>query len=299
MEKVISKSNSAYGILMMILGTIFCSLMIVFVKYLKHLPVMEIVFFRNFFIMLIIPFMLKKEKIPIWGNNKPLILFRSMCSVIGAITYFYTAKTMILTDAVTIKQLSPVFILFMAAIFLKEKINIQKIIIFFLAFLGALFIIKPGFNLDIFPAIVGLFGTIITAAAHIALRRLRLTDHPLVIVNYFGYVGGLVALSVMLFQGNYIVPDALSILFLLLLGLTGLGVQVTFVKAYQFAPTSLVSFYLYLQIIFTTIIGVIFFNEIPGIFSIFGASIIIITGYFNYQFSKKEENEKNSSVNIS
>jgi drug/metabolite transporter (DMT)-like permease len=215
-----------------------------------------------------------------------------MCSVIGAITYFYTAKTMILTDAVTIKQLSPVFILFMAAVFLKEKINIQKIIIFILAFLGALFIIKPGFNLDIFPAMVGLFGTIITAAAHIALRRLRLTDHPLVIVNYFGYIGGLVALSVMLFQGNFVVPDASSIGFLLLLGLTGLGVQLTFVKAYQFAPTSLVSFYLYLQIIFTTIIGVIFFDEIPGLFSLFGASIIIITGYFNYRLNKMEENEK-------
>jgi EamA domain-containing membrane protein RarD len=70
MEKVVARSNSAYGIFMMISGTVFCSLMIVFVKYLKHLPVMEIVFFRNFFIMLIMPLMLRKEKIPIWGNNK-------------------------------------------------------------------------------------------------------------------------------------------------------------------------------------------------------------------------------------
>jgi hypothetical protein len=40
---------------------------------------------------------------------------------------------------------------------------------------------------------IGLFGTIITAAAHVALRRLRLTDHPLVIVNYFGYLVGLIS----------------------------------------------------------------------------------------------------------
>ena len=39
---------------------------------------------------------------------------------------------MILTDAVAIKQLSPFFILFMASIFLKEKINAAKITVFVL-----------------------------------------------------------------------------------------------------------------------------------------------------------------------
>ena len=42
----------------------------------------------------------------------------------------------------------------------------------------------------------------------------------------------------------------------------------------------------------STIIGVIFFSEVPGLFSIFGASIIIITGYFNYRLNKTEEKEE-------
>jgi len=236
-----------------------------------------------------IPILIKKEKIPFLGNNKGLLILRSLFSGIGAMTYFYTAKVMILTDAVAIKQLSPFFILFMASIFLKEKINAAKITVFVLAFLGAILIIKPGFNLDIYPALVGLFGTIVTAAAHIALRRLRLTDHPLVIVNYFGYVIGLISLGILLWQGNFVIPDALSVLILFLLGLTGLGVQISFTKAYRLAPTNLVSFYLYLQIIFTAVIGVLFFKEIPGIYSILGASIIVISGYLNYLYNKKEE----------
>jgi len=165
---------------------------------------------------------------------------------------------MILTDAVAIKQLSPFFILFLASIFLKENKYCENYC-FCLAFIGAILIIKPGFNLDIYPAIVGIFGAIVTAVTHIALRSLRLTDHPLVIVNYFGYVIGLLSLGLLLWQGNFVIPDSLSILILLLLGLVGLAAQIALTKAYRLAPIKLVSFYYYLQIVFSAVIGVLFF----------------------------------------
>jgi drug/metabolite transporter (DMT)-like permease len=74
-----------------------------------------------------------------------------------------------------------------------------------------------------------------------------------------------------------------------LLGVIGLVAQIVLTKAYRIAPTKLVSFYLYLQIIFSAVIGVLFFKEIPGIYSIFGASLIILSGYLNYLYNKREE----------
>ena len=268
---------------MMIIATICFSLMAAMVKFLGHLPVMEIMFFRNIPTMLIIPLILKNKKISFWGNNKPLLLSRSLISAFAATSYFYTITVMILTDAVTIKQLSPIFIIFLASIFLGEKIAFKKITIFLIAFLGALLVVKPGFRLDIFPAVIALLGAISTAGAHVAVRSLRLTDHPLVIVNYFGYSIGLVSFGILLWQGNFIIPDASSLFVLILLGLVGLGGQFALTKAYQIAPTKLVSFYLYLQIIFGALLGVLFFKEIPNLFSIFGASLIIISGYLNYK----------------
>ncbi len=275
------KSNR--GILMMIIATICFSLMAAMVKFLRHLPVMEIIFFRNIPIMLIIPLILKNKKISFWGNNKPLLLFRSLLSGFAVIAYFYTITVMILTDAVTIKQLSPIFIILLASIFLGEKINLKKITIFVLAFLGTLLVVKPGFHLDIYPAIIALMGAISTAVSHVSIRSLRLTDHPLVIVNYFGYSIGLISLGILLWQSNFIIPDALSLFVLILLGLAGLGGQFALTKAYQMAPTKLVSLYLYLQIIFGVMLGVLFFKEIPDLFTIFGASLIIISGYLNYK----------------
>lgn len=277
------EDKSNMGILMMIIATICFSLMAAMVKFLRHLPVMEIIFFRNIPIMLIIPLILKNKKISFWGNNKPLLLLRSLLSSFAAIAFFYTITVMILTDAVTIKQLSPFFIIFLASIFLGEKIDFRRITIFILAFLGALLVVKPGFRLDIYPAVIALLGAISTAGSHVALRSLRLTDHPLVIVNYFGYSIGLISFGILLWQGNFIIPDALSLFVLLLLGLVGLGGQFALTKAYQMAPTKLVSLYLYLQIIFGALLGVLFFKEIPDLLSIFGASLIIISGYLNYK----------------
>ena len=105
--------------------------------------------------------------------------------------------------------------------------------------------------------------------------------------NYFGYIIGLVSFGVLLWQGNFYIPDILSLFILILLGLVGLEAQIALTKAYQMAPTNLVSLYLYSQIIFSIFLGIFFFKEIPDLFSIFGASLIIISGYLNYKLNLK------------
>ncbi|MEA2021192.1 MAG: DMT family transporter [Candidatus Caldatribacteriota bacterium] len=273
---------------MMIIATICFSAMALMVKYLRHYPLMEIIFFRNLAIMLIVPPLLRKNKIPLLGNNKFLLVFRSILSGIIMACYFYTVTAMNLTDAITLKQLSPFFIIILASIWLGEKITLKQCVIFIFAFLGALLIIKPGFRLDILPAIIGIIGAMLTAGSHTSVRSLRLTDHPLVIVNYFGYIIGLISLGILLFQGNFIFPDIFGLFILFLLGIFGLGAQIAMTKAYQFAPAKLVSLYLYLDIIFGTFLAFLFFKEIPDIFSIFGALLIIASGYLNFKYSKKE-----------
>jgi len=277
------EDKSNMGILMMILASICFTLMAVMVKYLGHLPLTEIIFFRNLPIMLIVPLMLKNRKISFWGNNKPLLILRSLFSGSVMVAYFYSITAMNLTDAITIKQLSPFFIILLASILLGEKISFKLVTIFILAFLGAVLVVKPGFRSDIYPAIIGLLAAILTAGSHVGARRLGSTDHPLVIVNYFGYIIGFAALGILLWQGNFCVPDTLNLFILILLGLAGLGGQIALTKAYQMAPTNMVSLYLYSQIIFGALLGVLLFKEIPDLLSIIGASLIIISGYLNYK----------------
>ena len=281
------------GILMMILASICFALVGAMIKFIGNIPLMEMIFFRNLPSILILPLLLKNKNIPLKGKNNPLLLLRCFFGFLSTVGYFYTFKTMTMTDAMTIRQLSPIFIIILAIIFLKERMSLQRIPVFLLVFLGSLLVIKPGMRLEIFPAIVGILAAIFSAGAHVSLRNLRLTDHPLVIVNYFAFVSGLLALVILIWQNNFVIPDLISLIKLVLLGLVALGSQIALTKAYQMAPASMVSLYTYSQIIFATLFGLLFFRELPDLLSIIGASLIIISGYLNYKlkfnFNTKEE----------
>ena len=121
------------------------------------------------------------------------------------------------------------------------------------------------------------------AAAHVTLRYLRLSDHYLVIINYFAYISGITSLIILLFQGNLIIPSLPEFLVLILLGMLGMFSQATLTKAYQFAPANILALYLYSQIIFATMFDFFFFKKILDLFSVLGLSFVIISGYLNYR----------------
>jgi drug/metabolite transporter (DMT)-like permease len=273
---------------MMIIASIFLSLSAALVKYIRYLPLMEITFFLNLPAMIIAPVLLKYKNIPFYGNNKIILLLRCFLGFISMVGYYFTCTKMYLSDAITIQQLAPFFIIILAIIILKEKIIFQQIPMLILAFSGALFVVRPGFRFDMIPVIIGVLAALFGAGAQITLRVLRLTDEPLVIVIYRVYSAGLVALVILFFQNSFVVPDLYVWPILLLMGLVFLIGQITLTNAYRLTPASLVSLYLYSQIIFGTIYGFLFFRELPGIYSILGSSLIIISGFFNYRIKTKK-----------
>jgi len=283
--KEVRSKVKVQGILMMVFAAICFAVLAMLIKFIPNVPLMEIILFRNIPIMLVIPLMIFKKGIPILGNKRKrsLLLLRSILTIFAMTSYFYTIKVMILTDALTIKQLAPLLSIFFAAIILKEKVNFKQISIFVFGFLGMLLIVKPGIRPDIFPAIIGLGGATLTAIGYIMIRYLRSDEHPLVIVNYFGYVIGLTALGVLLWQKNFIIPDTKSLIILILIGIAGLGGQYCLTLSYYVAPPKLVSLYLYSQIVFSAIFDTFIIKKAPDLFSLFGASLIIVSGYLNYK----------------
>lgn len=279
-----TKDNYKLGIFFILISCLCFSLIAVGVKQVGHLPLMEIVFFQNIPAMIIIPIILKKMNISLLGNNKLFLWCSGFLNVIIQLAKFYTFTVMLLADATTIHRLSPFFIFFLSGIFLKEKISFRRIPLFLFAFLGGLLVIKPGFRVEMFPAMIALVAAISIALNHVNLRHLRLTDHYLVITNYVVYIGGLTSLVILLWQKSFQVPSSADLFILILIGLLALFAQITLTKAYQIAQASLLSLYTYSQIIFSSFFGLMFFKEIPDLLTIVGASFIIISGYLNYRF---------------
>ena len=277
--------NSKIGILMMIFASLFFALIATLVKTLKDLPLMEVIFFQSLPSMLILPILLRKKNISPIGNNLFLLLFRSVLTFGCIIACFYTLRTMTISDAMILRQIGPIFVIIFAIVFLKEKFTYGKAPIIILSFLGTLMIIKPGLRVNLFPAIIGIIGAALGGGAHVIIRNLRLTDNPFVIMNYYSYFTGILSLIIVFLSGEQFIANSSDYYLLFILGLIAFFAQYFLTLAYRNAEASSISLYAYLQIIFCTILGILLFHEIPDLFSIIGALLVILAGYLNYRIS--------------
>lgn len=90
-----------------------------------------------------------------------------------------------LSDANMLNKMSPFLVVIFCAIALKEKINVKQIGAIIIAFIGALFIIKPTFSVEIIPYLGGIAGAVFAAMAYTCLRVLGDREDYYTIVFFF------------------------------------------------------------------------------------------------------------------
>uniref|UniRef100_UPI00188E19EC DMT family transporter n=1 Tax=Pararhodonellum marinum TaxID=2755358 RepID=UPI00188E19EC len=150
----------------MLIAGVFFALMNVSVKYLPHIPAIEIILFRSIISFVISFLILKKQKVPVLGNNKPLLILRGVVGSIGLITFFYTLQKIPLASAVTIQYLSPIFTSILGIFIVKEKIKPIQFFYFAMAFAGVLVI--EGFDprIDLWFLFVGILSALFSGLAY-------------------------------------------------------------------------------------------------------------------------------------
>lgn len=282
-------SQKNKGILLIITSAFFFALMAMMVRLAGDLPSIEKSFFRNFVAMFFALFSLKKSNIPIKipeGTLKPLLM-RAICGTLGILCNFYAVDHLMLADASILNKLSPFFAILFSFLLLKEKIHPFAACCVFTAFIGSLFVIKPGIGfVTTFPAFIGLLGGLGAGVAYTYVRILgkKGVKGPF-IVFFFSAFSCLVTLPYLIFNFH---PMSLSQFgFLLLAGLFATGGQFTITAAYTYAPARDISIYDYSQIIFSTILGFIFLGQIPDYLSFIGYGIIILASVAMFLFNQK------------
>jgi drug/metabolite transporter (DMT)-like permease len=291
-SRKMKRDSHNLGIILMIFTGLFFALIAFIIKLLNNIPLMEIVLFRNLTSMIIVPIIIMKQKISILGRNRPLLILRGFLGTIGMIAMFYTYTVMPITEATAIQRLSPFFIIIMSIIFLHEKYSFKKFPIILIAFIGALLVIKPGFRVDLFPAIVALISAILMGSAHVVIRYLHLSDNYWVIINYYAYIAGFTSIISLLWQKNFVIPSTANFILLLILGLVAFASQICLTLSYRFASASIAAPYLYTQIIFAAILEITCLRIIPDLLTFIGSAIIIISGIMNFKFSQNNSIEQ-------
>ena len=172
-----------------------------------------------------------------------------------------------------------------SALFLKEKINIKQVLAIIIAFVGALFIIKPQFNFDIIPSLIGVCGAICAAAAYTCLRVLGSKEKYYTIVFYFSFFSTMVILPFMLMV--YKEMTLAQLLYLILAGIFASVGQFGVTIAYKYAKAKEISIFDYSNIVFSALISFMLFGTLPDYLSVVGYIIIFTVSLYMFLYNKK------------
>lgn len=284
--KKLTLSNRTKGVLFIIMSAFGFAMMSAFVKLSGDLPSFQKTFFRNITSCIIAFILIVVNKESFFGkleNQKTLIL-RSVFGTLGIVFNFYAIDRLVLSDANMLNKLSPFFVIIFSAIFLKEKINIKQGLAIIIAFIGALFIIKPQFNFDIIPSLIGVFGAICAAAAYTCLRALGGKEKYYTIVFYFSFFSTIAILPFMLIV--YKKMSMIQFIYLILAGIFASIGQFGITIAYKYAKAKEISIFDYSNILFSAIISIVLFNVIPDYLSVIGYIIIFAVSLYMFLYNK-------------
>jgi drug/metabolite transporter (DMT)-like permease len=131
----------------MIISVIAFAIMNTIVKYVAVFNVYQIVFFRSIGTLAFTVPLILKNRIPLLGNNKKLLLLRAVAGVISLTLFFQSLNYLDVGTAVSLRYTSPIFAAILALVFLKEKIKPVQWLLFLIAFVGVLFV--KGFDTTI------------------------------------------------------------------------------------------------------------------------------------------------------
>lgn len=283
-------NDKKQGILYIIMAGLFFALMTFFVRMAGNLPTMQKAFFRNAVAAVAALFLLARseEGFKIKKSSWRDLFLRSFFGTMGLICNFYAVDRLAIADANILNKLSPFFAIIMSYFILKEKANKTEWLCVVVAFIGALFVVKPSMDMQFVNAMIGMLGGFGAGVAYTFVRKLgKAGERGPVIVMCFSVFSCIVTTPFLIIGAK---PMSLyQIVMLLLAGAAATGGQLSITKAYTKAPAKEISVFDYSQVVFAAALGLVFLGQIPDIMSIIGYVIIIGSAVFKWNYNLQHE----------
>ncbi len=263
------------GVILALLSSLVFSIMNALVKAVSlSIPSVEVVFFRSIIGTVIIYYLMRRENVAFSTEGVPALTLRGILGALYMLTYFYTISRIPLLDTIILVNLSPVFVMIFAAVFLREKLARRTILWLPVVFFGAILTIKP-FNFSSYSpdALFGVLSAVFSAGAGIAIRYLSKKHHTFEIIFYFMVTATLV--SVPLMWREFVIPDRLELFYLLCIGIVSLLGQVFLTKAFTHENAVVVEVVRYIGIVFNAGWGYLFWAEVPDALTVAGGILIV------------------------
>ena len=243
----------------------------------------EITFFRNFFALFaILPLALRGGVASLKSRQPGLQLLRSGFGLVAMLTWFYGLSVVPIAQATALSFTSVIFGSIGAALVLGEHMGLRRWSAVVAGFIGALVILRPGFD-EVDPAaLIVMLSSILWAAALLAVKRLATTDTVVCIVTWNSVL--LTVLSLPVAMTVWITPSVEQLLWLALIGVLATLGHLAMTGAFKASDATVVFPVDYTRLLWASVIGYVAFAEVPDAWTWVGGTIIFAsTTYIAYR----------------
>jgi len=283
------KSKESIGILFAITAYFSFSLLDALQKtaIINH-SIFQLIFVKYLFVFFLSLFEAKRKKNDNFykSNNLKLQILRSLLSIIESGCFILAIKYLSLANAHSVGALAPVIIVALSAIFLKEKVSVKTWVAIFVGFIGVLIILRPTSSIFDVKSMIPLVAAFFVGLYQVVTKISSKYDAPEVSLFYSSIIGMMITslLALNFWQPinmeSYVIFFGIGLFFSL-----GFYFQI---NALSKARASIIQPFHYTLIFWAIILGYIFYDDIPDLFTITGAVIIAVSGIFVInQTSKK------------
>ena len=267
--------------ILLMIGAVFCfASMDATAKYLmKEIGPAQTIWAR-YTVQAILVTLLILPKINLYGRTKypKLQLLRSFALMMATTLFFFAFSRLGLAEASAIFNVSPVLISLGAFLFLQEKIGPRRLIGIIVSLLGALIIIRPGSGVFTIYAILPLGAAIFYSTYSLVTRFVGTDESPWTSLFYSAIFGAICYSIYITFHWTPMSNGALVLT--IIIGLFGTAGHICLIRALTLGEASLVAPFIYTNLLFTTVWGLVLFGNFPDYLTIFGALIIVAAGIY-------------------
>lgn len=212
-------------------------------------------------------------------NRLGLQLVRSVLMVGTTAFNFLALQYLRLDQTITIVFLAPLTVALLAGPLLGEWVGRRRVMAIMIGFVGVLVAVRPGLGV-MHPAVLYAFAAMLIYALFMLLtRHMAQFDPPLVTLFYSMFVGTFCGIPFAVADWHT-PPDALSWVLLGSLGILGGLGHWLFLHAYRLAPASTIAPFLYMQILTMVAFGYAVFGDLPDLWTLAGAALIVASGVY-------------------
>jgi drug/metabolite transporter (DMT)-like permease len=226
-----------------------------------------------------VPWYRRRTGKPVLASKQPAMqIVRAVVLLISTMVFFSVLRIVPLAEGTAMNFCAPLMVLAASPWLLGEKTYISRWIAVAVGFTGMLIVLRPGGAIVPAGVALGLLSALTFAAIAIMNRRLSRIDDPMTTLYYGGLVGMVVSSAMVPFFWSTHNPDLKEWLILASTGVTSTLGHFFMNTAYKHAEASLLTPFVYLQVVSATIMGWLVFNQLPDALTAVGIAIICASG---------------------